>query len=58
MNEVIDFIHTSRDRYIEELTHFLAIPTQSRSLKNKVAALSGGYLIRINSRFGRNAAKD
>ena len=29
MNEVIDFIHTSRDRYIDELTQFLAIPSVS-----------------------------
>jgi len=29
MNDVIDFIHTSRDRYIEELKQFLAIPSIS-----------------------------
>jgi len=29
MNDVIDFIHTNRDRYIKELTAFLAIPSVS-----------------------------
>ena len=29
MNAVIDFIHTQRDRYIEELTSYLAIPSIS-----------------------------
>ena len=29
MNEVIDFIHTNRDRYIAELTQYLAIPSIS-----------------------------
>ena len=29
MNDVIDFIHTNRDRYIEELVSFLAIPSVS-----------------------------
>jgi len=29
MNDVIDFIHTNRDRYIEELKEFLAIPSIS-----------------------------
>jgi acetylornithine deacetylase/succinyl-diaminopimelate desuccinylase-like protein len=29
MNDVIDFIHTNRDRYVEELKQFLAIPSIS-----------------------------
>ena len=29
MNEIIDFIHSSRDRYISELTPYLAIPSIS-----------------------------
>src|SRR5262245_5680580 len=29
MNEIIDFIHTNRDRYVEELKAYLAIPSIS-----------------------------
>jgi acetylornithine deacetylase/succinyl-diaminopimelate desuccinylase-like protein len=29
MNDIIDFIHTNRDRYVEELKAYLAIPSIS-----------------------------
>ena len=35
MNDVIDFIHTSRDRYVEELKQFLAIPSISAMPEHK-----------------------
>jgi acetylornithine deacetylase/succinyl-diaminopimelate desuccinylase-like protein len=35
MNDVIDFIYTSRDRYVEELKQFLAIPSISAMPEHK-----------------------
>ena len=35
MNEIIDFIHASRDRYVEELKQFLAIPSISAMPEHK-----------------------
>ena len=35
MNDVIDFIHASRDRYVEELKQFLAIPSISAMPEHK-----------------------
>ena len=35
MNDVIDFINTSRDRYVEELKQFLAIPSISAMPEHK-----------------------
>ena len=35
MNDVIDFIHTNRDRYVEELKQFLAIPSISAMPEHK-----------------------
>ena len=29
MNDIVDFIHTNRDRYVDELKEYLAIPTIS-----------------------------
>jgi len=29
MNDVVDFINVNRDRYIDELKHYLAIPSIS-----------------------------
>ena len=29
MNDIIDFIHTNRDRYVDELKAYLAIPSIS-----------------------------
>ena len=29
MNDIVDFIHTNRDRYVEELKAYLAIPSIS-----------------------------
>ena len=35
MHKVIDYIHVSRDRYIEELTRLLAIPSISALPEHK-----------------------
>ena len=35
MNEVVDFINVNRDRYVDELTQYLAIPSISALPEHK-----------------------